>query len=76
MCLEASPFFHSFIGGVGLAGDEEQLVLDCYWLAKWYSQSPEIFLAMPLLDVRRHVLRTKQIMEMRERAQMAEDDGD
>jgi hypothetical protein len=58
---------------MGLAGDEDQIILDCYWLAKWYSQSPETFLAMPLSDVRRHVYRTYQIMELRERAQQADD---
>jgi hypothetical protein len=60
--------------GGGLIGVDaaERLVLDCYWLARWYHQSPEHFLAMPLSDIRRHVLRTHQMTQEIERA---DDDG-
>jgi hypothetical protein len=60
---------------VGLAGDEDAIVLDCYWLAQWYHQSPEHFLAMPLSDVFTHVARTMQLAKMRQRIAQA-DHGD
>lgn len=60
---------------MGVAGDEDNLVLDCYWLARWYHQSPEIFLNMPLSDVRMHVLRTMQMAQlMQQRGER--DDGE
>ena len=39
----------------GMVGDEEDMVLDCYRLARWYHQSPEVFLNMPLDEVRLHL---------------------
>jgi hypothetical protein len=50
----------------------EDLVLDCYWLARWYHQSPEHFLAMPISAVQTHMSRTQQIIE---RMRPPEDDG-
>jgi hypothetical protein len=53
----------------------DDAVLDCYWLARWYHQSPEHFLAMPISTVRMHVIRTHQIAaEMQ--ALSGLDDGD
>jgi len=40
------------------------LVLDCYWLARWYHQNPQVFLDMPLSDVRIHVARTMQVARL------------
>jgi hypothetical protein len=57
-----------------MKGDEEMLVLDCYWLAHWYHQSPATFLSMPLTDVFTHVYWTKKIAELRQRSR--DDDGD
>jgi hypothetical protein len=51
---------------VGQGGDDD-VVLDCYWLAKWYGQNPEIFLNLRCSDVRRHMLRTSQLSERMER---------
>jgi hypothetical protein len=59
---------------VGLAGDEDSIVLDCYWLAQWYHQSPEHFLSMPLLDVAMHVARSRQLAELRRAAARTDDD--
>jgi len=48
-------------------------VLDCYRLAKWYSVSPETFLAMPLSDVHLHLHRTIQLAKvMRQEAENAD----
>jgi len=58
-----------------LVGDEDRLVLDCYWLAQWYHQSPEHFLAMPITEVQLHIMRTQQIAELR-RQHAERDDGD
>jgi len=41
-----------------LVGDEDEIILDCYRLARWYHVSPEVFLSMPLSDVRIHLERT------------------
>jgi hypothetical protein len=49
-------------------GAVDRIILDCYWLARWYHQSPEYFLAMPLLDVRRHILRSQQLSREIEQA--------
>jgi hypothetical protein len=43
-----------------LVGGEEEVILDCYRLARWYHVSPEVFLAMPLSDVSLHLHRTAQ----------------
>jgi hypothetical protein len=50
------------------------LVLDCYWLAQWYHQPPEHFLALPLSEIEMHIYRTQQIAERR-RQYAASDDG-
>jgi hypothetical protein len=50
-------------------------VLDCYWLAQWYHQNPEVFLAMPLSHTQLHMRRTQEIARMRAAAQRAADDG-
>jgi hypothetical protein len=58
---------------MGLTEEEcENIVLDCYWLAQWYHQSPEHFLAMPLSDVRRHVVNTIKLAEMRRAARSSD----
>jgi hypothetical protein len=41
-----------------LVGDEDELILDCYRLARWYHVSPDVFLAMPFSDVRIHMTRS------------------
>jgi hypothetical protein len=59
-----------------MVGDEEDLVLDCYRLARWYHQSPDVFLTMPLDDVQVHMNRTIRLRNLMARAQQAEgDDG-
>jgi plasmid maintenance system antidote protein VapI len=36
-------------------------VLDCYRLARWYGQSPEVFLNMTFSEVRLHMQRSMQL---------------
>ncbi len=71
--VPAARFFSSRSGR--LVGDENDLVLDCYRLARWYHQSPDIFLNMPLDDVRMHLIRTIELAEIMRRQQSADDDG-
>jgi hypothetical protein len=52
----------------------EDLVLDCYRLARWYHQNPETFLAMTLEDIALHRARTAQIARMMRR-EAENDDG-
>jgi hypothetical protein len=58
-----------------LVGDENDLVLDCYRLARWYHQSPDVFLNMPLDEVRTHLIRTIELADIMRRQQSAGDDG-
>ncbi len=46
---------------MGLVGSEDDIVLNCYRLAEIYHQNPEVFLTMPLDDVRLHLARTVQL---------------
>jgi hypothetical protein len=57
-----------------LVGDDNNLILDCYRLARWYHQSPDVFLAMPLSDVRLHLIRTIELSNIMRR-EAADDDG-
>jgi hypothetical protein len=59
-----------------MVGDEEDLVLDCYRLARWYHQSPEVFLNMPLDEVRVHLMRTHRVRNLQRAAERAEAEGD
>ena len=49
-------------------------MLDCYRLARWYRQSPELFLAMPISEMRLHLERTLQLARIMRLE--ASDDGD
>jgi hypothetical protein len=50
---------------MGLVESEDTVVLDCYRLADWYHQNPEVFLSMPLSDVRLHIRRTGELQRLR-----------
>jgi hypothetical protein len=56
-----------------LVGEDDDIILDCYRLARWYHQSPDVFLAMPLSDVRVHLIRTLQLARIMRTE--ASDDG-
>jgi hypothetical protein len=58
-----------------LGGEDLDLVLDSYRLARWYRQSPEVFLAMPLSVVQTHLARTMQLARIM-RAEAAADDDE
>jgi len=44
-----------------LVGDEDEMILDCYRLARWYHVSPDVFLAMSVSEVALHLRRTAQL---------------
>lgn len=50
-----------------MVGGEDEIILDCYRLARWYHISPDVFLSMPLSEVSIHMYRTAQC----DRAQQA-----
>lgn len=52
--------------GIGDGGDA--FVLDCYWLARWYHQCPDVFLSMPISHVQSHLFYTQRIGEIRQQA--------
>jgi hypothetical protein len=56
-----------------VVGDEDEIILDCYRLARWYRVSPEVFLSMPLTDVALHLHRTAQC-DRAQRAANSDDD--
>jgi hypothetical protein len=68
---EAPKFFSA--RSTGLVGDEDEIILDCYRLAREYHVSPELFLAMPLSEVRMHFFRTIQLQRA-QRPVESEDD--
>lgn len=59
-----------------VVGEDESIVLDCYWLAQWYHQSPDVFLSMPLSTVRIHLNRSNKIAELRRAAQSRDEYGE
>ena len=65
MRVSVTPFF--LARSSGLVGDEDEIILDCYRLARWYHVSPEIFLNMTMSDIALHMHRTAQC----DRAQQA-----
>jgi hypothetical protein len=54
-------------------GEDEDLVLDCYRLARWYRQNPEVFLAMPMSQVRLHMEHTLRLRRLMRRESSDED---
>jgi hypothetical protein len=50
-----------------LVGYDDSLILDCYRLARWYHQNPEVFLSMTVGDVRLHMQRTLQLANLLQR---------
>jgi hypothetical protein len=58
-----------------LVGEDDDIILDCYRLARWYRQSPDVFLNMPLSEVRLHLIRTLQLAKLM-RDEAADDDAD
>ena len=65
--LVAGKFFH--------AGSLiEDLILDCYRLAKYYGRNPDEFLKLPLSEVQRHMAWTGRLVEI-QRANEGPDDG-
>jgi hypothetical protein len=57
-----------------VVGNEDELVLDCYRLARWFHQPPDYFLNMPLSDVRTHLLHTIKLVKIM-RAEAEADSG-
>lgn len=47
-----------------MVGEENNLVLDCYRLARWYHVNPRDFLEMPLSEVRMHLHRTAELSRL------------
>jgi hypothetical protein len=72
--VRVSPAKFFLARSSGLVGSDENIVLDCYRLARFYHTSPDLFLNMPLGDVQLHLYRTVQLTEiMQKEAERAED---
>lgn len=75
MRVSAAQFFYSEHGGLAV-GDLNELVLNCYRLARWYHQAPTVFLEMSITEVRMHMERTLEVKRLMEQAATDEsDDG-
>jgi hypothetical protein len=68
--VSAPKFF--LTGGRGLAVADDSVIIDCYRLAKYYSTSPEVFLAMPIGDVKTHLERTIELANLMRRESEAD----
>jgi hypothetical protein len=42
----------------------EDIILDCYRLAKYYGRHPDDFLTLPLSSIRRHMRWTSKLIEV------------
>jgi hypothetical protein len=51
------------------------LVLDCYRLARYFHVSPTVFLEMGLTEVDVHMARTGELARIMEQERAASDDG-
>jgi hypothetical protein len=71
-CAETAQFFSS--RSSGLVGSENDLILDCYQLAKFYHVSPDVFLDMPLSTVYLHLTRSGEMDRRRQLQARSEDD--
>jgi len=58
-----------------LVGSDENLILDCYRLARFYQCSPEVFLNMPFGEVHLHLYRTIQLTRIMQREAEEARDG-
>lgn len=47
---------------------EENIVLTCYRLARYWRQHPDSFLSLPVSMIRRHALETSNIMHEEQKA--------
>jgi hypothetical protein len=68
---KATQFFSA--RSTGLVGSENDVILDCYQLARFYHVSPEVFLNMPLSEVLLHLVRSNE-MAARQRQQTSDDE--
>jgi hypothetical protein len=66
VCVQIAQFFSSRSNGLVGAGADE-IVLDCYRLARWYYQAPDVFLNMPLGEVQMHLRRTIELAKIMRR---------
>jgi hypothetical protein len=46
-----------------VGASDDDLVLDCYRLARFYHQAPQIFLALPLGEIELHMARTGELVK-------------
>lgn len=71
--MAPSAFFHA--GPVGNSSVDD-VILDCYRLAKYYGSDPDVWLAKPLSQVRLHLKWTGQLSKiLAEEAERAREDG-
>lgn len=61
------------MGATSTIAQLNELVLDCYRLARWYHQPPNVFLDMPMSEVRTHMDRTIEIKRLMESASESDD---
>jgi hypothetical protein len=56
-----------------LVGSEQEIILDCYRLARWYHVSPDVFLSMTISEVGLHMKRTFEVSQS-QKASQSEDE--
>jgi hypothetical protein len=55
---DRTPFFLA-----GLGGRSDDLILNCYRLAKYYNRHPDEFLSQPVSAILRHQFWTSKLLE-------------
>lgn len=75
MRISSAAFFSSGTGSslVG-EGDPDDLILDCYRLARWFHQNPDLYLEMPLSRVQMHLHYAVKLHRVQQRAGAADAD--
>lgn len=56
--------------------DPDELILNCYRLADWYHQNPDLFLSMPISRIDDHLHYTAKLIDAKQRAQARDSDDD
>jgi hypothetical protein len=56
-----------------MRNEDDNIILDCYRLAKQYGIDPDVFLNKPLSVIRKHIVWTSKLLE-KQRQQSADDE--
>jgi hypothetical protein len=73
MRASATTFFYRGTGNVVI--DQDDLILNCYRLANYYHQNPEVFTEMSLSRLDTHIYYTGRLIALRESARRQQEEN-